>query len=133
MIRQAEEFSGEDKKRRGDAEKLNNADAICYQAERTLADFGDKISEDLRKRIQSALTDSKDAVAKKEPDQAAQKAEVLKSVLQEVGQAVYAQAGEAGPQPRPDVGEPTGEARPSGSGGARVVDAQYREAGDDKR
>jgi molecular chaperone DnaK len=131
MIRQAEQFSEEDKKRHEAAEKINNADAICYQAERTLAGFGEKISEDLKSRIRVALGECKDAVAKKEPGQAEQKAEALKTVLQEVGQAVYAQAGAAGPQPRPNVGEPSAEARPAS--GARVVDAQYREASDDKR
>ena len=52
----------------------------------------------------------------------------MKAVLQEAGQALYAQAPQPGPQPRPDIGAPTGEARPTGSGpGARVVDAEYRE------
>ncbi len=48
MVRQAEQFAEDDKKRRDAAEKLNNADSICYQAERTLADFGDKITADLK-------------------------------------------------------------------------------------
>ena len=50
-------------------------------------------------------------------------------MLQEAGQALYTQAPQPGPQPRPDVGAPTNEARPAGSAaGPRVVDAQYREA-----
>ena len=132
MVRQAEQFSEEDKKRREAAEKLNNSDAICYQAERTLADFGDKIAEDLKERIKSALSECKDAVAQKKPDKAAQKAEALKEVLQEVGKEVYAQTAETTPHPQPDIGQSTGEARPTGEAGPRVVDAQYRDVSDSK-
>jgi molecular chaperone DnaK len=130
MIRQAEQFAEEDRKRRDAAEKLNNADSVCYQAERTLADFGEKIAADLKGRIETALRETRDAVARKDPDLANGKAEALKTVMQEVGKAIYAQAPGAEPQPRPDVGASGGEARPSGSGpGGRVVDAEYREAG----
>lgn len=134
MVRQAEKFAEEDKKRRETADKLNNADAVCYQAERTLADYGEKLSDDMRSRIQSALGECKDAIEKKEPNLAEQKAETLRSVLQEAGQSIYAEAAKAEPHARPDVGEPTGEARPTGGGGAegRVVDAEYKEAGSDE-
>ncbi len=128
MIEQAERFAEQDKKRREEAEKLNAADTVCYQAERTLADFAAKLSEDLRRRIETALREAREALSKRDAVLASQKADALKTVLQEAGQALYAQAPQPGPQPRPDVGAPTGEARPAGSaGGPRVVDAQYRE------
>jgi molecular chaperone DnaK len=134
MIDQAQQFAEQDKKRREQAEKLNNADAVCYQAERTLADFGPKLSDDLRRRVETALREVREALGKRDGDLAAQKADALKSVLQEAGQALYAQTPQAGPQPRPDVGTPTGEARPTGSGpSGRVVDAEYREAPSGKR
>ena len=133
MVRQAEQFAEEDKKRREAAEKLNNADSICYQAERTLTEFGEKIGADLKGRIETALRETRDAVGEKDPELASEKSEVLKAVVQEVGKSVYAQAPEAGPQPRPDVEAQSGEPRPSGAGpSGRVVDAEYREAGSAK-
>ena len=48
MIDQAQRYAEEDKKRRETADKLNAADSICYQAERTLAEFGGKLPADLR-------------------------------------------------------------------------------------
>jgi molecular chaperone DnaK len=130
MIAQAQQYAEQDKKRREEAEKLNAADTICYQGERTLAEYGSKISEDLRKRIEAALRETREALSKRDAALATQKADALKVVLQEAGQSLYAQATPSGPQPRPDVGAPTGEARPAGSGpGGRVVDAEYREAG----
>jgi molecular chaperone DnaK len=134
MIDQAQHYAEQDKKRRDEAEKLNIADSICYQAERTLADFGAKLSDDLRRRVEAALRETREAVSKRDAGWASQKADALKIVLQEAGQALYAQAPQRGLQPRPDVGAPTGEARPTGSGpGGRVVDAEYREAGSGTR
>jgi molecular chaperone DnaK len=128
MIDEAERYADEDKKRREVAEKLNNADSLCYQAERTLADFGDKLSADVKQRVETALKETREAVAKQDVDLATSKAEVLKTVLQEVGKAIYAQAPEAQPHPRPDVQQGEGQARPSGAGpGGKVVDAEYKE------
>jgi molecular chaperone DnaK len=129
MIDQAQQYAEQDKKRREQAEKLNIADSVCYQAERTLADFGAKLSDDLRQRVETALREVRQALTQRDADLASQKAEALKTVLQEAGQALYAQAPQAGRQPRPDVGEPTGEARQTGFGPAdRVVNAEYSEA-----
>jgi molecular chaperone DnaK len=134
MIDQAQQYAEQDKRRREEAEKLNVADSISYQGERTLADFGSKLPEDLRKRIETVIRETREALSKRDAMLASQKADVLKGVLQEAGQALYAQAPQPGPQPRPDVGAPTGEARPTGSGpGGRIVDAEYREASGETR
>jgi len=125
MIDQAQQYAEQDKKRREQAERLNVADSTCYQAERTLADFGAKLPDDLRGRVEAGLRETRAALSQRDADLASQKAESLKTVLQEAGQALYAQAPQTEPRPRPDVGTPTGEARPAGSGpGGRVVDAE---------
>ena len=125
MVKEAEEHAREDEKRREESEKLNNADAIVYQAERTLADFGDKIGGELKSRIETATGEVRELIGKRDADAAAVKAEALKIILQEVGKEVYAGAQASTPHPRPDVGEPSGEPRPAGEGGDRVVDAEY--------
>lgn len=116
MINQAERYAEEDRKRREEVEKLNNADAICYQAEKTLADFGDKISKKLRDKIDTLLRETREAITKREAVRATEKAEELKHELQVAGGTIYAQSGAAKP-------------RPSGSGSrGRVVDAEYKES-----
>jgi len=122
MVEQAERYAEDDRKRREAAEQLNDADAVCYQAERTLADYGDKITEELRRRIEAALSDTRTALAAKDAAAAEGKADALKTVLQEVGQSLYASA-QPGPGPR--VEQPAGEAPPTGS--TRVVDAEYKQ------
>jgi molecular chaperone DnaK len=129
MVEEAERYAAEDRRRCEQAEQLNAADAVCYQAERLLADFGAKLTDEQRQGLEAALRDAREAVAKREAHLATERAESLKRRLQEAGAAMYAQAPQAGPQPRPDVGPSTGEARPTGAGPrGRVVDADYREA-----
>lgn len=136
MIHEAERHAEEDKQRREDAEKLNNADAICFQAERTLADFGAKLSADLRARVETALHEAREAVTKHDAALASQKAEALKAVLQDAGRTLYAESAEVRPQPGPGVGTPGAEAQAQEAAagpGARVVDAEYRETGTPRR
>lgn len=140
MVEDAAHYAEADKKRREDAEKLNAADASCYEAEKLLANFADKLSDDLKKHIEASLRDTKEAFIKKDVALATERAEALKKLLKEAGATLYAQSGQArkggpyaetrweGPEPPPDVGTSSGEARPSGSGPrGKVVDAEYRE------
>ena len=59
MIDQAQRYAEEDKKRRETADKLNAADSVCYQAERTLAEFGAKLPADLCGRVETALREAR--------------------------------------------------------------------------
>ena len=134
MVRDAERYADEDKKRREEADALNSADAICYQAEKMLADFGDKLTEDLRKRVQDALRETRKAVNEREARLATDKAAVLEKVLKEAGVAIYSQTQPPGSGPYTETRAtysrtPSGEVRPGGSEpGGRVVDAEYKES-----
>jgi molecular chaperone DnaK len=122
MIKEAEQFAEEDRRRREQADALNNADAICYQGERFLADFGDKIAAEQRASIDKQLKDLKTTIVKTDASAATAQAETLKKLLQEAGAALYAQA-------RPEaahLGAATGQAA-EGPSRERVVDAEYRE------
>jgi molecular chaperone DnaK len=128
MVKEAEQYAEQDKKRRDEVDKLNNADSMCYQAEKTLADYGDKITDDVKTHINAALSDTKEAIKKKDATLATERADKLKTMLQEVGKKLYEEATTTAPHARPTVGEPTGEPRPSGSGPrGRVVDAEFKE------
>jgi molecular chaperone DnaK len=124
MITEAEQYAEADRKRRQEAEQLNNADAICYQAEKTLADFGDKLTGDLRQRIDAALRSVREALTQRNAALATERAETLKRILQEVGGALYSQATQAGPHVGPGNGAtPAPGPGPQG----RVVDAEYHD------
>jgi molecular chaperone DnaK len=138
MVDEAEQYAEADKARRETADKLNSADAICYQGEKMLADFGDKLDASAKDKIEAAIKDTKEAIDKKDAGQATSRAEALSQVLQEAGAGLYAQTQEARdqgaqaqtapPHAEPNVGGGNGEARPSGSGPrGKVVDAEFRE------
>jgi molecular chaperone DnaK len=123
MIKQAEQYAEEDRRRRALVEKLNDADAMCYQGERFLADYGEKITADQRTAVDKQLKDLKSAIFKKEVDAATRLAETLKKLLQEAGAALYGQARVETERPGAEAGKPAGR-RPAGE---RVVDAEYHE------
>jgi molecular chaperone DnaK len=117
MVDEAERYAEADRKRRADAEALNAADAMCYQAEKTLADFGDKLTDELKRRIEAARREAREALAKKDAAAAKDRTEQLAKLLKEAGAVIYAQ--------RPDAGIFRETKIPPG---ARVVDADYRES-----
>ena len=134
MIKEAETYAAQDKLRRETADKLNEADAVCYQAEKMLADFSGKLTDEMRKRLEESLHQTREAHAKQDAALATERAEELKKVLKEAGVAIYAQTPQAGTGVYQETREPQGtaagaQARPSGSGPhGRVVDADYKES-----
>jgi molecular chaperone DnaK len=116
MVEEAERYAEADRKRREDAEALNAADSMCYQAEKTLADFADKLTAELKGRIETARRETREAIARKDAVLAKERSEALGRLLKEAGAVIYAQ--------RPDAGIFRETKVPPG---ARVVDADYRE------
>lgn len=122
MVKEAEQFAEEDKHRREQANQLNDADAICYQGERFIADFGAKVPAETRRAIETQITELKAAIATKDAADATAKAQALKTALQQAGASIYR---EAGAPPTAEAAKP-GESAGTASG-QRVVDAQFRE------
>ena len=137
MIKEAEQYADADKKRREEVDKLNEADSACYQAEKMLADFSDKLTDELKGKIQTAMRETKEAMVRKDAAAASEKAEALRKLLKEAGAVIYSQTQTQGAGPyaetkvpggNPPPYESSGEARPSGSGPrGKVVDAEYKE------
>jgi len=62
MVKEAEENADEDKKRRESVEVKNQAETLVHSAEKSLKEFGDKVSEDDKGEIEVAIADLKEAV-----------------------------------------------------------------------
>jgi molecular chaperone DnaK len=128
MVREAEQFSEQDKKKREEVELRNSADSMIYTAERTKKDLAGKLSQEQNNKIDSAVTALKDALASNDLNQVKSRSEELQKVLQEVGTAVYQQAAaEQAKQQQAQAGQ-QGQAsqEPSGAGpsGDKVVDSE---------
>jgi molecular chaperone DnaK len=117
MVDEAQRYSEADRKRREDADALNACDAMCYEAEKTIADFGDKLTAELKGRIEAARREARDAFTRKDATAAKERTARLGNLLKEAGAVIYAQ--------RPDAGVFRETKVPPG---ARVVDADYRES-----
>jgi len=126
MVKDAESHAEEDKKKRETVEARNQAEALIHSAEKSLGEYGDKISAEDKEAIEQAVTDLKAAVEAGDTDDIKAKSETLAEASMKLGQAMYeaAQAAEAG-----EDGE--GEAEASASD-EDVVDAEFEEIDDDK-
>jgi len=136
LIKDAEQFADQDKKKREEAEIRNNADSLVYTAERTKTDLAGKITQEQISKIDAAVAALKDALAK-DMTQVKAKSDELQKVLQEVGTMVYQQAaaeyakqqGQQQPGQGPEAGAgpqppPSGGPGPEGSGEEKVVDSE---------
>jgi molecular chaperone DnaK len=128
MVDEAERYAQADRKRREEADRLNAADSVAYEADKLLAEFGEKLSADQKGKIEGSLRELREAISKHDAALATERSEALKRLLQEAGAGLYSGASQAGKEPRPDASPSTGEARPTGARpGGRVVDAEYKE------
>ena len=92
LMKEAEQFAEQDKKKREEAEIRNNADNLIYTAEKTKKDLGEKLTQDQKNKIDTAVSALKDAFAGTDLEKMKAKSEELQKVLQEVGTVIYQQA-----------------------------------------
>ncbi|MBO0829323.1 MAG: molecular chaperone DnaK [Streptosporangiales bacterium] len=136
MVRDAEEYAEQDRKRREEVEVRNQADTLVYSTEKLLKENADKIPADRKSEVEDAITDVKKALAGSDVEAIKTSVEKLGTAAQQVGTAMYAQAqqeqaqqaGAAG-----DAGASTGDAGSTQSSSDEdVVDAEIVDE-DDKR
>jgi len=120
MVKEAERFGEEDKRKREVAETRNRGDSLVYQTERMLREVGDKISSDERQKVESKLKELKDALAAEDVAKVGRAADELQQASFKLAEAMYAKAGAAGGSKAPD-GQ-AGQAKP----GDEVIDADYK-------
>jgi molecular chaperone DnaK len=130
LIKEADQFAEQDRKKKEEAETRNTADSLVYTAERTKQDLTGKISPEDTTKLDAAVTDLKNALASNDTAAMKAKSDALQKVLQEIGTKVYQQAAaeaakqqqaqsQAGPQPGATApGAEAGPTGPTGEGGA---------------
>jgi len=132
LIKDAEQFAEQDKKKRDEAELRNNADNLVYTADKTKKDLTGKLTAEQTGKIDAAVAALKDALAANDMAQVKSKTEELQKVLQEVGTVIYQQAAaEQAKQQQEQQGQagPSGQAGPEpqysqGPEGEKVVDSE---------
>lgn len=116
LIKEAEQYAEQDRKKREEAELLNNADAMLYTAEKTKKDLEQKLTPDQKDKIDKAAGQLRQSVGAKDLEKIKKDLEDLAKVLQDIGTAVYQQA----------AGQPKQEGPSQQPSGDKVVDANYK-------
>ena len=92
MVRDAEEYAEEDRKRREEAEVRNQADSLVYQTEKFLGENEDKVPEDIKSEVREALAEVKKALESNDTEAIKTASERAAQVSQKMGTAIYQQA-----------------------------------------
>ncbi|MGH2656644.1 MAG: molecular chaperone DnaK [Actinomycetota bacterium] len=123
MMQEAEKFADEDRKRREAAEVRNNADNLVYQAEKTLAELGDKVSADDQGQVEKDIEAVKEALKGDDTERIKSVTDALMQSFQRVGQAVYQQ------QAQQDQAAAAGGSESAQPGGDDVVEGEVVDEG----
>jgi molecular chaperone DnaK len=126
MVKDAEAHAAEDKKRRETVEAKNQGESLIHATEKSLKDYGDKVSEGDRQGIETAIEALKQALAGDDVEVVKARTTDLMQASMKLGEAMY-QAAQAGGE----GAAPEGEAEKKDD----VIDADFQEVdeGDKKK
>ena len=136
MVRDADAHSDEDKKKKQLAEVRNEADTLVYTVEKSLKDYGDKLSESEKKEIEEALERCRKAKdTSQEPSEIKSAVENLTGKSHKLAEHLYKGAGA---QPGAEAGAGTGASGADAQAGAKgpeeeVVEAEFEDVDKDKK
>jgi molecular chaperone DnaK len=124
MVKEAEANAAADHERREKIDRKNQADSLVYQAEKQIAELGDKVPAADKTKAETLIKDLKEAIASDNDEKIATLLPELQQVLYTIGSQMY--QGASGPT---DASQGDGGAGPTGgaSGGDEVIDAEFSE------
>jgi len=138
MVKDAEKFAAEDSKRKEEVELINQADTLTYSTEKSLKDFGDKVSQKERADIETRINDLKTAVKDKNLERIKKGMEELTKVSHKLAEEIYKQSAAKQQQQQQAAGgagankaeEPKEEKQAKDE---EVIDAEFKEGSGDKK
>ena len=116
-VREAEQFAAEDKAKKEEVDTHNNAEHLIYQTEKTLADLGDKATEDEKANVQAAIDKLKEANKGTDLQAIKDASDELQKAFYPIAEKMYQNANPQGQNCDPNCG---------GCGDDGVVDADYQ-------
>jgi molecular chaperone DnaK len=130
LMREAEQYADEDRRRREAAETRNQAEQLVYQTEKFVRDNEERVPADAKSEVAQALAEVKGLLAE-ETDVSALRAgvEKLATVSQRMGTAMYSQAQQQSPTEERGAGESASAGEDEGVVDAEIVDDERGEGG----
>ena len=129
-VKEAEKFADEDKKQKEAIDVKNTAENMIYQSEKTLDEIGDKVSDDEKAPVRSAIGKLKETVKSGTTDAIKADTEALQQAFYKISEKLYAQSGAQGAQGAPGADGGAG-AQGSGSDGT-YYNADFEDKTDNK-
>jgi molecular chaperone DnaK len=133
-VDEAAKFADADKKHKEEVDARNNADSLVFQCEKSLTDFGDKVTEAEKSNVQSKIDALKAIKESGSVDDIKAKTEDLQKAFYEVSQRIYQAAGAQQAAPGQGAGPSSGAAGAADNtnndkkpGDDGFVDADYKE------
>ncbi|MEE1074352.1 MAG: molecular chaperone DnaK [Acutalibacteraceae bacterium] len=124
-VKEAEEYAAEDKKRREAVDIRNNADQMIYQTEKTINEFGDKVTEEEKSKIETAKEALKEALKGEDIEAIKARQEDLQKELFAISEKIYKAAN---PQSDPNAAGP----QDAGNADPNVYEADFTDVDDNK-
>jgi molecular chaperone DnaK len=128
MVKEAEVHAEDDKKERAKIEARNEADSLLYSTEKSLKDYGDKISADDKAKIESAASSLKSILEHGSPEEIKAKTEALQQAAYKLAEEMYKSTATQQGQPSEQPQDSTGPKQKSNSDAKKnngVEDADY--------
>ena len=104
MMADAEKYADEDRKRREEAEVRNRVETLAYSTEKFLSENADKVPDDVKSEVESAVADLKKALEGTDTEAIRTATEHAAQVSQKMGTAIYAQSQQAAGAQAGDAG-----------------------------
>jgi len=127
MVKDAEAHAAEDKKQLEIVTSRNQLDALVHSVQKSLKEYGDKLSADEKAKIEAALKDAEEAMKSDNKESIDSKAQALSQAAQKLGEKMYADAQNA---QGAEGGGDAKASKPADEG--NVVDAEFTEVKDKK-
>lgn len=134
MVKDAERFAEEDKRRKEEAEARNQADTLVYATEKSLKEYGDKISASEKSNIELKLAAAKEALKGKDIDAIKRTTEELTQASHKLAEAIYKEAAAKKGQSQEKAGSEGQKEGKTEEGLTKedVVDAEYKVEDEEK-
>ena len=132
MMKDAETHAEEDKQKREEVEARNRADSLVYETEKNISEFGDKIDDAAKEKVNAAVTRVKQALESGNHAEIQSSTDGLTQVWHEVSEQIYQQAASADPEAA--AGDPSAAAgAATDAPDSDVVDAEYEVVDEDEK
>jgi molecular chaperone DnaK len=129
MVKEAERFADEDKRKRESAEARNRGDSLVYQTERMLKEAGDKVSSDERQAVETRLNALQEALNTDDVERINNAITELQQASNKLAEAMYAKTAAGGGSGASGGSAPPGPESRGSTGDNRsedVIDADYK-------